>query len=284
MYPWERFSGEGKRALTLAQEEAERAQRAYIAPEDVLLALVQQESTVAATVLLRVGIDASSVRGRLERELPTSEVLPMAHPGSTLRAKKVIELAFEEARRRANRSVGTHHLLLGLSNVDEATVARVLHDLGATPERIEAQVTAVEASGGRRQRRHDPYSARDNLNPERRGRRQRRLRRAGRVVRGAVFRRAPTQATRPRAAGRLRRAATGGRQAGCRRWLRAGACHEIPARPRRASAGRRPFTKNGRPGATAHTRPRCPRRDHARTGRRRQRVGGNCRPLLDHPP
>ena len=59
----------------------------------------------------------------------TSEV------GLTPRAKKVIELAVDEARRLNHSYIGTEHLLLGLLREREGSAAGVLESLGVTLDR-----------------------------------------------------------------------------------------------------------------------------------------------------
>lgn len=51
---------------------------------------------------------------------------PFGERGLTARAKKVIELAVEEARRMGHRYVGTEHLLLGILREGEGLAAKVL--------------------------------------------------------------------------------------------------------------------------------------------------------------
>jgi ATP-dependent Clp protease ATP-binding subunit ClpC len=51
MYPFERFTDEAKRALTVAQEEAERSRRPYIGTEHLLLGILVEADSGAAHVL-----------------------------------------------------------------------------------------------------------------------------------------------------------------------------------------------------------------------------------------
>jgi len=61
----------------------------------------------------------------------------------TPRAKRVIELAFEEARQLAHNYIGTEHLLLGLVREGEGVAARVLSNLGVDTEKIRDQITRL---------------------------------------------------------------------------------------------------------------------------------------------
>src|SRR5207253_10486614 len=63
--------------------------------------------------------------------------------GLTPRAKRVIELAVDEARRLNHHYIGTEHLLLGLVREGEGIAARVLESLGVSLEEVRAQVIEV---------------------------------------------------------------------------------------------------------------------------------------------
>ena len=67
----------------------------------------------------------------------------MGEIGLTPRAKKVIELAVDEARRLNHHYIGTEHLLLGLVREGEGIAAGVLESLGVNLEKVRAQVIQV---------------------------------------------------------------------------------------------------------------------------------------------
>ena len=60
--------------------------------------------------------------------------------GLTPRAKKVIELAVDEARRLNHNYIGTEHLLLGLVREGEGIAAGVLEILGVYLDKVRSQV------------------------------------------------------------------------------------------------------------------------------------------------
>ena len=61
----------------------------------------------------------------------------------TPRAKRVLELALEEARQLGHNYIGTEHLLLGLLREGEGVAARVLENLDADPSKIRSQVVRM---------------------------------------------------------------------------------------------------------------------------------------------
>ena len=64
----------------------------------------------------------------------------------TERARKVMNLAQEEAQHFQHNAIGTEHLLLGLIREGESIAAHVLESLGVTLERVRK---AVEEAKGR---------------------------------------------------------------------------------------------------------------------------------------
>jgi len=142
--PLDKFTERARRVLTLAQEEAQRFNHNYIGTEHLLLGLVREGEGVAAKVLHNLGVDLQKVRSAVEfiigrGDKPvTSESL-----GLTPRAKKVIELAIDEARRMGHPYIGTEHLLLGLVREGEGIAAGVLESLQVSLEKVRAEVQRI---------------------------------------------------------------------------------------------------------------------------------------------
>ena len=64
----------------------------------------------------------------------------------TPRAKKVIELSVDEARKLGHSYVGTEHILLGLIREGEGVAARVLNNLGVSLNKARQQVLQLLGS------------------------------------------------------------------------------------------------------------------------------------------
>jgi len=144
MYPFERFTERAKQVLTGAQEEAERSHHSYIGTEHLLLGLLRVEEGVAAKTLNSLGVEIGRVRSTIDSVLGRNERLIIQQIIPTSRVKKVIELAFEEARRMGNNYVGTEHLLLGLLIEGEGIAAHVLQDLGASLEKVRREIDRLQ--------------------------------------------------------------------------------------------------------------------------------------------
>jgi ATP-dependent Clp protease ATP-binding subunit ClpC len=78
----------------------------------------------------------------------------------TDRARRVVALAQEEARRLNHGSIGTEHLLLGLVHEEEEVAARALTALGASLPDVRARVEAMVGKGAEPPTGHIPFTPR----------------------------------------------------------------------------------------------------------------------------
>jgi ATP-dependent Clp protease ATP-binding subunit ClpC len=140
---FDRFTERARKVLTLAQEEAQRFNHNYMGTEHILLGLVRESEGVAAKVLSNLGIELSNVRSKVEFLVGRGERQVMGEIGLTPRAKKVIELAVDEARRLGHHYIGTEHLLLGLIREGEGVAAGVLESLGVTLDQARSEIITV---------------------------------------------------------------------------------------------------------------------------------------------
>src|ERR1039458_4425167 len=163
LYPFERFTERAKKVLTLAQEEAERSHHSYIGTEHLLLGLLRQEDGMAAKVLNSLGVEIGGVRSTIESVLGRNERLIIQQIIPTSRVKKVIESAFEEARRMGTNYVGTEHLLLGLLVEGEGVAAHVLQDLGANLEKVRGELDRLHHETPAEGPRGQPEARREAL-------------------------------------------------------------------------------------------------------------------------
>ncbi len=144
---FEKFSERARRVLTLAQEEAQSLNHSYIGTEHILLGLVREEEGAAAKVLTNLGVSLNKVRASVEFVIGRGEKPSTSETGLTPRARRVIELAIDEARYLGHNYIGTEHLLLGLLREGEGIAAGVLDSFGITLERARAEIERVLSGG-----------------------------------------------------------------------------------------------------------------------------------------
>jgi len=144
---FEKFSERARRVLTIAQEEARQLNHSYIGTEHILLGLAREEEGVAAKILANMGVGLSKIRSAVEFIIGRGEKPSTGETGLTPRAKRVIELAIDEARQLNHNYIGTEHLLLGLLREGEGIAAGVLDSLGITIEKTRTETSRVLSQG-----------------------------------------------------------------------------------------------------------------------------------------
>jgi len=143
-----RFTERAQRVILIAQEEAKRLNHDYVGTEHILLGLIALGEGVAAQVLSNLGVDLRRVRAEIEKIVGTGDnVMLLGEIPFTPRAKKVLELAVEEAQNMGHSHVGTEHLLLGLIREEEGVAAQVLENLGVRLDIVREEVISLLGEG-----------------------------------------------------------------------------------------------------------------------------------------
>ena len=140
---FDKFTERARKVLRLAQEEAQRLQHNYIGTEHLLLGLVREGEGVAGKVLTSLDVDLEKVRKAVEDIIGRGDRIVLGEIGLTPRAKKVIELAVDEARRFNHDYIGTEHLLLGLIREGNGIGAGVLESFGLSLQEVRAKTIQV---------------------------------------------------------------------------------------------------------------------------------------------
>jgi ATP-dependent Clp protease ATP-binding subunit ClpA len=144
---FERFSGQARQVVVMAQEEARELDHNYIGTEHILLGLLATSDSMANASLTALGYTRDDVRASVEAIIGRGKASPGGHIPFTPRAKKVLELSLREALQLKHNYIGTEHILLGLLREGEGVAAQILSDKHPL-ERIRADVlTRVESPG-----------------------------------------------------------------------------------------------------------------------------------------
>jgi ATP-dependent Clp protease ATP-binding subunit ClpC len=132
------FTEDARRALKWAQREASRMNHARLGTEHLLLGLLREKDGVASRVLRELGLQSGDVQHMVERlsTIQSSSHFPDADIDLSPRTKRVLELAKDEARRRGDSRIDTHHILLGMIRQGDGTALEVLNHLGITGEQV----------------------------------------------------------------------------------------------------------------------------------------------------
>ncbi|SDJ09739.1 ATP-dependent Clp protease ATP-binding subunit [Natribacillus halophilus] len=152
-----RFTERAQKVLALAQEEAVRLSHTNIGTEHILLGLLREGDGIAAKALQALNLGSDQVQQEVENLIgqEANGQMKKQTPHYTPRAKKVIELSMDEARKLGHSYVGTEHILLGLIREGEGVAARVLNNLGVSLNKARQQVLQLlgsnESSGNNAQ-------------------------------------------------------------------------------------------------------------------------------------
>jgi len=142
-----KFTERARKVILLAKEEAKRFNHDYIGTEHILLGLIREGEGVAAAVLQKLGLSPEKIRLEVEKLVQSGpSTMVSGDIPFTPKAKKVIELAMEEARSLGHNYIGTEHLLLGLIREGEGVASQVLMNLGLDLNRVRNEVITLLGS------------------------------------------------------------------------------------------------------------------------------------------
>ena len=151
---FERFTEKAIRVIMLAQEEARRLGHNFVGTEQVLLGLIGEGTGIAAKTLKSMGVNIKDARAQVEKIIGRGSGFVAVEIPFTPRAKKVLELSWDEARQLGHNYIGTEHLLLGLIREGEGVAAKVLENLGVDLNKCRSNVikllgeSKTSSSGG----------------------------------------------------------------------------------------------------------------------------------------
>ena len=140
-----RFTERSQKVLALAQEEAMRLGHNNVGTEHILLGLVREGEGIAAKALKALNLNPEKIQKEVEGLIGKGSDTQQP-PHYTPRAKRVIELSMDEARKIGHSYVGTEHILLGLIREGEGVAARVLNNLGVSLNKARQQVLQLLGS------------------------------------------------------------------------------------------------------------------------------------------
>ena len=140
---FERFTEKAIKVIMLAQEEARRLGHNFVGTEQVLLGLIGEGTGIAAKVLKSMGVNLKDARVEVEKIIGRGSGFVAVEIPFTPRAKRVLELSWDEARQLGHNYIGTEHLLLGLIREGEGVAARVLENLGVDLNKIRSNVVKM---------------------------------------------------------------------------------------------------------------------------------------------
>jgi ATP-dependent Clp protease ATP-binding subunit ClpC len=145
---FKRYTEKAKKSIMIAQEEAVNLNHDYIGTEHILIGLLKEKEGVASQVLKQLGVHVDKVVEEVERLVGKGEYQQVGEVTFTPRAKKVLELASQEASQLKNNYIGTEHILLGLIKEGSGVAVRILTDSGISLDNVYSEIMKVLMDSG----------------------------------------------------------------------------------------------------------------------------------------
>jgi hypothetical protein len=127
-----------QQVLTFAREEARAFNHNYLGTEHLLLGLLREEGSSAASILGGMRVTPERVRGGLIMFIGQGKEPAVEELVLTRRAKTALALSAEEAQRLGSAAMEPEHLLLGLLREGEGVAAVLLELLEVRLEMVRA--------------------------------------------------------------------------------------------------------------------------------------------------
>ena len=164
-----KFTNRANKAIELANDIALDLGHSYIGTEHILYGLAKEENGVASKVLENQNVTAEDILNKIEeligRDEPIENIVDF-----TPRTKRVVEVAFIEARKLGYNYIGTEHLLIGILREGDCVATKILLDLNVNIPKLYNEIVKVINEGEDYNSDNEDYSNSNN------GRQHRRVR------------------------------------------------------------------------------------------------------------
>jgi len=143
---FERFTDLNRHSIVLAQEAARTHKHDFIGTEHMLLGLLGEPRGMAYEVLMAATGSEQRIRDAIEEAMPPAgKKAPRGHIAFRPESKEAIEQAGRVSAELGHDWVGTEHTLLGLIRAETSSAARILREVGLTPDQLHETVESESA-------------------------------------------------------------------------------------------------------------------------------------------
>ncbi|MCL2740606.1 MAG: ATP-dependent Clp protease ATP-binding subunit [Oscillospiraceae bacterium] len=136
------YTEKAKNAMILSEESAAYFGHGYIGTEHMLCGLIKEGTGIAAKTLASLGVTEEKVVGVIMGSSGKQEK-GMKPKGLTPRSKRILELAYMEARKAEQGSIGTEHILMGIVRESDCIAANILAEFGVDLARLYGDLAKV---------------------------------------------------------------------------------------------------------------------------------------------
>jgi ATP-dependent Clp protease ATP-binding subunit ClpC len=126
---FERFTDESVSVILIAQEESRRLGQKCVGSEQILIGLIAEDTSIAASLLKEFGLTTSSARGEVKKIIGDGSESRGAKISFSSTAQKILEQSIQIAKRLKQDFIAPEHILLTLIQSRAGVAAKVLHNL-----------------------------------------------------------------------------------------------------------------------------------------------------------
>ncbi len=128
--PIEKQMPETLTILRLAKREAQSMNRNIVGSEFILLGIIGEGAGIGAKVLSQLGITIKDARIEVEKVLGYGNSYTFGEVVFSDRAKKILEIAWEKAKKHKNTKIASQNLLWAITQTRDSVAMQVLSNLG----------------------------------------------------------------------------------------------------------------------------------------------------------
>ncbi|MBE6747716.1 MAG: ATP-dependent Clp protease ATP-binding subunit [Ruminococcaceae bacterium] len=139
MYKFTGFTESANNALNFAVEAAENLGHTYIGSEHILLGLLSDTKTVAASILLSKKITLKKVEEQIKKSIGVGIPTSLSPEDVTPKCRKIIENALNSSTKKSG--AGTEQLLYALLKEQQSAGCKILSSLGVSPYEVTTDVS-----------------------------------------------------------------------------------------------------------------------------------------------
>ncbi|MGI6070307.1 MAG: ATP-dependent Clp protease ATP-binding subunit [Blautia sp.] len=146
----ERFTKQAKKALQLAEKQAQYCKHNYIGTEHILMGLLKENEGTAGMVLAEAGVDLDKLVDLVDKLIAPPSSLAVEEPiHYTPRAERVVKNSFDVASSFQSEQVGTEHILMAVLRETDCVATRLLYTLGVNIQKLYVNILVAIGEDGR---------------------------------------------------------------------------------------------------------------------------------------